>query len=157
LGSLDPADAGDVFSWEVLTHLYTGLTRQVPGTLRYELALAATHTVSDDGLIHTFTLKPGIAFNDGTPITAQSFADSITRVLRLQGKGSAVVAPYIKSAAVDSSGALVLTLNAPVPYLEQLLALPPYFALNPADFPANQMNLTPQHLSSNGTYKLDRV
>src|SRR5947209_81235 len=67
LGSLDPADAGDVFSWEVLSHLYTGLTRQIPGSLRYELALAATHTFSADGLIHTFTLRPGITFDDGTP------------------------------------------------------------------------------------------
>src|SRR5689334_234612 len=79
--SLDPADAGDVFSWEVLTHLYTGLTRQVPGTLHYELALAASHTTSNDGLIHTFTIRPDAAFDDGTRITARTFADSINRAL----------------------------------------------------------------------------
>lgn len=127
LPSLDPAEAGDVFAWEVLTHLYTGLTRQVPGTLRYELALAASHTISPDGLIHTFTIRPDAAFDDGTPITARTFADSISRALR--GRGRVVVAPYIKAATVTGDGALSLTLTAPVPYLEELVALPPYFPL----------------------------
>src|SRR5205085_391757 len=82
--NLDPADAGDVFSWEVLSHLYTGLTRQLPGTLRYDLALAATHTVSGDGLTHKFTIRPDAAFDDGTPISVRTLVDSINRVLRLQ-------------------------------------------------------------------------
>jgi peptide/nickel transport system substrate-binding protein len=129
LPALDPAEAGDVFAWEMLTHLYTGLTRQVPGTLRYELALAASHTVSPDGLTHTFTIRPDAAFDDGTPITARTFADSINRALR--GRGRVVVAPYIKAANVTGDGALSLTLTAPIPYLEQLVALPPYFPVEP--------------------------
>lgn len=127
LPSLDPAEAGDVFAWEVLTHLYTGLTRQIPGTLRYELALAASHTVSADGLTHIFTIRSGAAFDDGTPITAQTFADSINRAMR--GRGRVVVTPYIKAATANGDGALSLTLTAPIPYLEQLLALPPYFPM----------------------------
>src|SRR5258708_37740314 len=93
--NLDPADASDVFSWEVLSHLYTGLTRQLPGTLRYDLALAATHTVSADGLTHKFTIRPDAAFDDGTPISVRTFVDSINRTLQLQGKGAALIAPYI--------------------------------------------------------------
>ena len=81
--TLDPADATDLPSWELLYHVATGLTRQVPGTLDYELALAADHTVSADGLEHTFTIRPEAAFNDGTPITAQTFVDSIERVIAL--------------------------------------------------------------------------
>ncbi|MEP7286624.1 MAG: ABC transporter substrate-binding protein [Chloroflexota bacterium] len=154
LTTLDPADAGDVFSWEVLTHLYTGLTRQIPGTLHYELALAATHTVSADGLTHTFTLRPDAAFDDGTPITAQTFADSITRVMKLGGQASSAVTPYIKAVSADESGALILTLNVPVPYLEQLLALPPYFPVHPPTFTATALNDTPAQFVGNGIYKL---
>jgi peptide/nickel transport system substrate-binding protein len=153
--SVDPAASGDVFSWEVLTHLYTGLTRQIPGTLRYELALAASHTVSTDGLIHTLTIRPDAAFDDGTPITARTFADSINRVFALKAAGSVAVAPYIRSAAVDTSGALVLTLTSPIPYLEQLLALPPYFPAHPAIFKAGALNDKPQQLIGNGIYKLE--
>src|SRR5258708_1837042 len=158
LVNLDPADAGDVFSWEVLSHLYTGLTRQLPGTLRYDLALAATHTVSADGLTHKFTIRPDAAFDDGTPISVRTFVDSINRTLQLQaqsaGKGAALFASYIKSVGVDSSGALAITLTAPIPYLDQLLALPPFFPVHPGDFKANAFNHTPSHLISNGVYKL---
>ncbi len=153
LTSLDPADSNDFFTWEVLTHLYTGLTRQKPGSLSYELALADSHTVGDDGLTHTFTIRSGAAFDDGTPITAQTFADSIHRVLKLNGRGKAVVAPYVKSAAVNAAGALVLTLTAPIPYLEQLVALPPYFAVHPASFPANRLVAAPDQLITNGIYR----
>ncbi len=148
LPSLDPADAGDVFSWEVLTHLYTGLTRQIPGTLRYELALAASHTISSDGLVHTFTIRPGVSFDDGTPITAGTFADSINRVLKAQKPGSAIVTPYIKSASAADDNTLALTLTQPIPYLEQLLALPPYFPIHPNA--ANDFSRAP----TNGVYRL---
>ncbi len=129
--SLDPAEAADVFSWEVLEHLYTGLTRQIPGTLRYELALASSHTVSADGLVHIFTIRPDAAFDNGTPITARTFADSVNRAFK--GRGSGVVAPYIKSVANGGDNSLIITLTAPIPYLEQLLSLPPYFPVQPTD------------------------
>jgi len=138
----------------VLSHLYTGLTRQLPGTLRYDLALAATHTVSADGLTHKFTIRPDAAFDDGTPISVRTFVDSINRTLQLQGKGAALIAPYVKSVGVDSSGALAITLNAPIPYLDQLLALPPFSPVHPGDFRSNAFNRTPSHLISNGVYKL---
>jgi peptide/nickel transport system substrate-binding protein len=146
--SLDPADAADVFSWEVLTHLYTGLTRQVAGSLRYELALAASHTVSADGLTHTFTIRPDATFDDGTPITARTFADSINR--DFTKRASALVTPYVKAATVGGDGALVLTLTAPIPYLEQLLALPAYFPVHPAALDGANFD----HAPTNGVYKL---
>ncbi|MCC7452188.1 MAG: hypothetical protein IT324_32610 [Anaerolineae bacterium] len=154
LVNLDPADAGDVFSWEVLTHLYTGLTRQIPGSLNYELALATSHTVSTDGLTHTFAIRPDAAFSDGTPITARAFADSINRVLAFKGRGSIAVAPYIKSAAANSDGTLAITLITPIPYMEQLLALPPYFPIHPAQLAVNRLNPAPDQLIGNGVYKV---
>jgi peptide/nickel transport system substrate-binding protein len=153
LTNLDPADASDVFTWEILTHLYSGLTRQIPGTLRYELDLAATHTVSHDELTHTFTIKPHAAFSDGTPITAQTFADSINRVLSLNGQGVIAVKPYIKTVAADGNS-LLFNLVTPVPYLDQLVALPPYFALHPSDFKPDTFNRTPDQLIGSGVYSL---
>jgi peptide/nickel transport system substrate-binding protein len=154
LTSLDPADSNDFFTWEVLTHLYTGLTRQEPGSLSYELALAEAHTVSADGLTHTFSIRPGAAFDDGTPITAQTFADSISRVLELNGRGKAAVAPYVKTAAVSAAGELVLTLTAPIPFLEQLVALPPYFPVHPTTFPADKLVAAPAQPVTNGIYRV---
>lgn len=159
LVNLDPADADSFFEWEVLTHLYTGLTRQVPGTLTYELALAESHTASTDGLTHTFRIRPEAAFNDGTPITAQTFADSISRVLRLNGRAAAVITPYVRAAAVDETGALQLTLTKPLPFVWQLVALPPFFPVHPHSFPADRLNRQPgaDSVHSNGIYRLSSV
>jgi oligopeptide transport system substrate-binding protein len=43
--------------------------------------LAASHTVSSDGLTYTFTLRPNLKFSDGTPLTASDVAYSINRTL----------------------------------------------------------------------------
>lgn len=159
LVNLDPADADSFFEWEVLTHLYTGLTRQVHGTLNYQLALAQSHAVSADGLTHTFRIRPEAAFNDGTPITAQTFADSINRVLRLNGRAAALIAPYVRAAAVDEAGALQLTLTKPIPFVWQLVALPPFFPVHPQSFPADRLIRQPDadSVHSNGVYRLSRV
>jgi oligopeptide transport system substrate-binding protein len=42
---------------------------------------AERHEVSADGLTHTFHLRKGITWSDGTPIDAQTFAYSINRAL----------------------------------------------------------------------------
>ena len=86
--TLDPGEAYDFIAWEVLSHLYIGLTRQIPGTLDYELALAEELQMSDDRLTYTFTLRDDAAFSDGTPITAQTFVDSINRVRDLSRDAS---------------------------------------------------------------------
>ncbi len=43
---LDPANAYDFFTWEVLNNVMGGLTRYIPGTTDLELGLAAGYTIS---------------------------------------------------------------------------------------------------------------
>lgn len=156
LATLDPADAGDVFTWEVMSHLFTGLTRQKVGTVEYELALASQHTVSEDGLTHSFVIRPDAAFNDGTPITAQTFADTINRTLTLSGRGGKVVAQYVKTASADAStNTLTLELVKPIPFIEQLVALPIFAPLPPSLYTVNAFNNTPTTFISNGIYKVE--
>lgn len=129
--TLDPGDAYDFNTWEVLSHLYTGLTRQVPGTLGVELALAEAVAVSDDRLTYTFTLRESVAFEDGTPITAQTFVDSINRVIALRRAAAGAVTPYVAAVTAEDARTLVFTLTRPVPYFLMLVALPPYFPQHP--------------------------
>lgn len=129
--TLDPGDAYDFNAWEVLSHLYTGLTRQSPGTLEVELALAEAVAVSDDRLTYTFTLREGVVFEDGTPITAQTFVDSINRVLALRRPAAGAITPYVAAVTADDARTLVFTLMRPVPYFLMLVALPPYFPQHP--------------------------
>ncbi len=154
--SLDPGDAYDMAAWEVLSHIYTGLTRQVPGTFDYELALASDYRVSDDRLTYTFTLHDDLAFSDGTPITAQTFVDSIERVLDLRQPALQAVEPYIAGVEAAGDGELVFQLTRPVPYFLGLVSLPPYFPVHP-DLVASGI---PQPLEAdkigNGPYLLER-
>lgn len=152
--TLDPGEAYDFAAWEVLSHLYTGLTRQVPGTLDYELALAEAITASEDGLTYTVTLREDAAFNDGTPITAQTFADSIARTRSLRRGAAQAIEPYVESVAVDGDR-LVFTLTRPTPYFTALLALPPYFPQHPTLAATEQPQPFPDALIGNGPYALE--
>ena len=159
--TLDTGEAYDLASWEVLTHLYTGLTRQIPGTLDVELALATDVTISEDRLTYTFTLSADAAFTDGTPITAQTFADSITRVQTFRRfqpqyrQAADAIDPYVAQIDAPDSTTLVFTLLRPVPYFLQLVALPPYFPLHP-DAITDQPVPFPDTLIGNGPYLLER-
>jgi peptide/nickel transport system substrate-binding protein len=156
LATLDPADADHFFAWEALSHLFTGLTRQVPGTLGYELALASDHRVSADGLLHTFTIRPGAAFNDGTPITAQTFADSITRLLSLNGRGGKIAKRYVTSASADAAAnTLTLGVAKPIPFMKELLALPLFAPLHPEVYPRTAFAAAPGAFIGNGPYRVE--
>jgi len=129
--SLDPGAAYSFNAWEVLSHLYTGLTRQIPGTFDYELALAEDVQISDDKLTYTFTLRADATFSDGTPITAQTFVDSIERALALRRDAAQAIEPYVAQVEAAAPDVLVFRLTRPVPYFLALVSLPPYFPLHP--------------------------
>ena len=70
---LDSGHAYAVHDWEILKNTGESLLGYVPGTSELVPALAADMpTVSDDGLTYTFTLREGVQFADGTPLTAQN-------------------------------------------------------------------------------------
>jgi len=79
IGVLDPALGPDANSGIAVGMIYTGLVKfdknlnVVPDQ--------ATWTISPDNKVYTFTLKQGIAFSDGTPITAQTYVYTLTRAL----------------------------------------------------------------------------
>lgn len=78
--TIDPALNTSVDGGSYTIHVFEGLYRLnrdgVP-----EPAQASSVDVSDDGLTYTFHLREGLKFSDGTPITAQSFADSWIRAI----------------------------------------------------------------------------
>lgn len=62
---------------DITALVYSGLLRKSPdGQLIPDLA--KEYTVSDDGLIYTFTLKDDIYFHDDTPVTADDIVYTIT-------------------------------------------------------------------------------
>ncbi len=65
---------------EALTgNVYEGLFRLTDAG-EVEPVLAASHTISDDGLTYTFTLQDGVTFHSGDPLTSADVKSSIERV-----------------------------------------------------------------------------
>ncbi|MEO8224636.1 MAG: peptide ABC transporter substrate-binding protein [Gammaproteobacteria bacterium] len=78
--SLDPHVAQGNTAGAVLYDLNVGLTtldaksRVIPGS-------AESWTISPDGLTYTFTLRPGLKWSDGSPLTSEDFAWSARRLV----------------------------------------------------------------------------
>ena len=53
------------------------------GSTELEKSLVKDYTVSDDGLTYDFTLRSGVMFSDGTPLTANDVKYTFTRMLAL--------------------------------------------------------------------------
>ncbi|HEY0756241.1 MAG TPA: peptide ABC transporter substrate-binding protein [Ktedonobacteraceae bacterium] len=145
LYSLDPTQSLDANSSLAISMIYSGLVR-----LDKDLNVIddqATWSLSLDRKIYTFTLKSGITFADGTPITAQSYVYSLTRALSpaLNNPEAMLFLGNIVGAGLVNSGksttlsgvqalnaqTLRITLNSPTEYFLQALA-------NPLAFPINQ-------------------
>jgi peptide/nickel transport system substrate-binding protein/oligopeptide transport system substrate-binding protein len=134
--TLDPALVTDNLSDAVTANVFRGLVAMDPGTLAIVPAVAASWTVSPDGLTYTFHLRDGVVFQNGRPITAGDVAWSFRRVLakatnsprRWLLEPIAGAADYSEGRATDVAGlkipdprTVVLTLEHPfAPFLSML-------------------------------------
>src|SRR5579859_2804373 len=74
-GTLDPASGDSINQVRLDADFYEGLTAIGPGG-RVVPGQAESWTVSPDGLAWNFTLRPGLAWSNGAPLTAADFVYS---------------------------------------------------------------------------------
>lgn len=114
---LDPATS---FSNDglVLANVYEGLTRYVPGTdgqpEQVRPLLAERWETAPDGLSWTFTLRQGVTFHDGTPLTAEAVKGSIDRTLKIGG-GASFIWGAVTSVEAPDPATVVFRLSSPQP------------------------------------------
>src|SRR5690606_34451490 len=77
--TLDVAQLSDYNSSRTAMEMYEGLVRFAHGSTEIEPGLAESWEVSDDGLVYTFHLRPGVTFHDGTPVNAEAVKFSFER------------------------------------------------------------------------------
>lgn len=78
--SLDPHKAVAAGTKEVMFNVFEGLVKPTPeGDLIP--AVAEKYEISDDQLTYTFTIREGIKFHNGDPVTAGDVVNSITRCI----------------------------------------------------------------------------
>ncbi len=79
--TLDPAHVTDLSSARVTTQVYETLVEFDPQTGGVSPLLAQSWSVSSDGRVWTFTLRSGVTFQDGTPLTSDAVVQNFNRWL----------------------------------------------------------------------------
>jgi peptide/nickel transport system substrate-binding protein len=85
-----------------------------------EPRLATDWDISEDGLTYTFTLREGVTFHNGAPLTAQDVVFSFNRLKHVAAQPSFLTDP-IASVEAPDEWTVVITLSAPNPsFLSEL-------------------------------------
>jgi peptide/nickel transport system substrate-binding protein len=120
--SLNPYKGITAAAYEMWGLMYDSLTGYAATDFAPEPRLAESWTQSDDGLTWTYTLRQGVTFNDGTPLTAADVVYSFERVMNGQiektNYGSYV--KQIESVEADGDYTVVMNLKKPTPLMERL-------------------------------------
>ena len=85
--ALDPGAALEGTSPLIARQVFDTLVGWRDGSTEIEPALATRWNVSRDGLVWSFTLREGVKFHDGSPLTAAEVAASFERQLRPEAQG----------------------------------------------------------------------
>ncbi len=170
--SFDPQVVEDVNGSEVVRDLFEGLYNQdaegntIPG-------VALSHTVSEDNMTYTFTLRDNAKWSDGKPVTAGDFVYAWQRAV--DPELASPYAWYMELMSIENGAAiiggekpitdlgvsapddttLVVQLSQPLPYFDKMVS-------HATTFPSPQWAIEehgsewtrPENMVSNGAYVL---
>ena len=122
-GSLVVARVADIFTFDpyntqddrsIFTELtlYDRLVKLSPDGKKVEPELATAWTVAPDGLTADFTLRDGVKFSDGSPLTAEDVVFSLSRAIDQKGSWGFLFQP-VKSVAKVDDKTVRLTMSEP--------------------------------------------
>jgi len=154
--SLDAQDAYAVHDWEILKNTGVSLLSYVPGSSELIPGAAADFPVaSEDGTVYTFTLKEGLTYADGTPLTAQDYVTAWERLNTIEGDVSGLIQLYVANVEAPDDSTVVYTLTAPYGFFPALAATAPFIPSNPNQFPVDELVTYPERLDGIGAYVMD--
>ncbi|MBK8033171.1 MAG: ABC transporter substrate-binding protein [Chloroflexi bacterium] len=140
----DPHIAYETETWPTSALFNMGLVRWSDDNSEVIPALAESYSVSDDGLVYTFTLREGLKFSNGRDITTADVKWSFERLLNPATASPTAymfaaitgTTDFQNGAATEVSGiqivddrTITFTLDYPVWSLIQRFALPPGFII----------------------------
>ena len=111
--SWDPADS---YSNDIIgsSDMYETLTHYNPATKKAEPELASSFKSNKAGTVWTFTLRRGVTFHTGRPLTARATKAAIERTIKIH-QGAAYIWDAVKSISTPSPYTLVFHLKYPTP------------------------------------------
>lgn len=178
--SLDPHLTTGSPDNNIIMNLFEGLVIKDPETLKPQPGVAESWSISEDGRVYTFQLRPDAKWSNGDPVTASDFVFSWRRALTpgLPNEYAymhfhlAGAKDYYEGRSTDfetvgvralSPGELQVTLENPVHFFLQLLDHHSYYPVHEAtvlkhgtiDDPTSKWIL-PGNMVGNGAFQLKR-
>jgi oligopeptide transport system substrate-binding protein len=143
---MDSATTTDEVSFNILVNVIEGLYR-LDENARPEPAQAESVDISEDGLTYTFTLRDGITWSNGDPVTSQDFKYAWLKVLNpdTASQYAYIISTFVEGAADYNEGngspddvavdapddkTLEVKLVSPAPFWLGLTAFPTYLPQN---------------------------
>lgn len=172
LSTLDSALYNDVPTSDMIGQINEGLYRVTSGS-EVEPGQAETIDISEDGLVYTFTLREGLTWSNGEPVTANDFVYSYQRLVDpTSGSVAATTVEVFKNAAairngdmaIDELGVVALddrtleiTLEYPAPYLPKLLTGSRFLPVSESfvEEVGDSYGTSSENLVSNGPFTLE--
>jgi oligopeptide transport system substrate-binding protein len=168
--SLDPHKTSTVYEANILRDLFLGLMTQdakaeaVPGA-------AESYTISPDGKVYTFKMRPGALWSDGSPVTANDFVYSWRRLVdpATASEYAYLASPVVNADDINKGKKKIeelgvkalddmtfeVTLAAATPYFLEMMTHQSFFAVSKANIDKDGVDfIKPGKLVSNGPYKL---
>ena len=119
--SLDPITCPDGMQQVVSSLMYEGLFRLTP-ELEPEFCLCSGYTYDAATCRYEFTLRTGVTFSDGTPLTASDVKASLDRARKSDRYAQRL--SQVTSVSVVSDGVVAVTLSAPNSAFPALMDIP---------------------------------
>jgi peptide/nickel transport system substrate-binding protein len=156
--TLDPADAYEVFSGNLLYNLGDRLYDYEKGSGKLKPKLAkALPQISEDGLVYTIPIRKGVKFHDGTPFDARAMAFSLNRFIANGGNPSGLLSDPVKSIEATGEFELTITLKKPFAGFPNLLAFSGLVPVSPKVYKKGAGQFLPNQFVGTGPYKLVKV
>ncbi len=84
--TLNPLSSSDAYSSRVQAYVLESLLDRDDDTYDWQPALASSYEVSKDGLQYTFTLRDGVKWHDGKPVTVEDVKFSFDAIMHPENK-----------------------------------------------------------------------
>jgi peptide/nickel transport system substrate-binding protein len=152
---LDPAAQYDADTWQIFYNTFQELLAYPRGsTTPSPDAAKECHYADSSGLTYECTLRSGLEFSNGHPLTAQDVKFSVERVINLKATaGPSSLLADVKSIDTPSSSSVVFHLNQPDATFPAKLATPAAAIVDPQVYSAKKL-LDGWKLVGSGPYTL---
>ncbi|MCI8916374.1 MAG: ABC transporter substrate-binding protein [Oscillospiraceae bacterium] len=114
MSSLDPQLSKTAGIREVMFNMFEGLVKAGPDGSVVE-AVASGYEISEDKRTYTFTLREGVTFHNGDPVTAEDVVYSLERCAGSENDGKPLVSAFsiVERIEAVEGGRVALTLSTP--------------------------------------------